>query len=119
MKYLVTLILVCGAITAHGQDTTLAIPKDVMLKIIQDVERGKLCREEVKALEFSLEVCEKERIYFKAIFSEYDGILQDSESMYQEEKKGRENAEKAGKKYKLQRDVVGGVSLVIIILLIL
>ena len=90
-----------------------------MIEIIKDVERGKACEIEVQMLLDRLVICENKEDAFEAILTLLQNNLKDSGAIYQEEKKRAEAAEKAAKRYKLERNVVGGVGLIIIVLILL
>lgn len=90
-----------------------------MIEIIKDVERGKACEIEVQMLLDRLVICENKEDAFGAILTLLQNNLKDSDAIYQEEKKRAEIAENAAKKHKRERNIVGGVGLVIIVLLIL
>jgi hypothetical protein len=111
------LMMMCG--TGYAQDTAYVIPPKVMIEIIKDVERGKACEVEVQMLLDRLVICENKEEAFEAILTLLQITLKDSETIYHEEKKRADVAEKAAKKYKRERNVVGGVGLVLIVLLLL
>ena len=90
-----------------------------MIEIIKDVERGKACEIEVQMLLDRLVICENKEDAFEAILTLLQNNLKDSGAIYQEEKKRAEIAEKAAKKHKTERNIVGGVGLVIIVLILL
>ena len=119
MKYLITLIWVCSSWVAYAQDTAHVIPPQVMIQIIKDVERGKACEIEVQMLLERLVIAENKETNYNAILSVLQRTLYDCEAIYQEEKKGREIERRNAKKARAERNIVGGVSLVIIILLLL
>lgn len=95
------------------------IPPKVMIEIIKDVERGKACEIEVQMLLDRLVICENKETAFEAILMLLQNTLKDSEAIYQEEKKRAEIAENKAKKHKRERNIVGGVGLMIIVLILL
>jgi len=120
MKYIITLIWVCSSWMAYGQrDSAHVIPPQVMIQIVKDVERGKACEIEVQMLLERLVIAENKETSYNAILIALQVSLLDCEAIYQEEKKGREIERRNVKKARFERNIVGGVSLVIIILLIL
>lgn len=90
-----------------------------MIEIIKDVERGKACEAEVQILLERLSICENKEEAYEVILRLLQSTVKDSEAIYQEEKKRAEAAEKAAKKHKRERNVVGGVGLLVILLLIM
>jgi hypothetical protein len=105
---------------AYGQrDSAHVIPPQVMIQIVKDVERGKACEIEVQMLLERLVIAENKETSYNAILIALQISLLDCEAIYQEEKKGREIERRNVKKARFERNIVGGVSLVIIILLIL
>ena len=105
--------------SGYAQDTAYVIPPKVMIEIIKDVERGKACEIEVQMLLDRLVICENKEDAFEAILSLLQNTLKDSKAIYHEEKKRAEAAENNAKKHKTERNVVGVVGLVIIVLLLL
>lgn len=114
---LIGVIMMCGS--GYAKDTAYVIPPKVMIEIIKDVERGKACEAEVQILLERLSICENKEEAYEVILRLLQSTVKDSEAIYQEEKKRAEAAEKAAKKHKRERNVVGGVGLLVILLLIM
>ena len=120
MKWIVTIIWVCSAITAHGQrkDTAHVIPPQVMIQIIKDVERGKACEIEVQLLLDRLAIAENKEIKYNDILTLLQRGLKDCEAINQEQEKALEIERKAAKKAKFERNVLGGVLGVVVLLVL-